>query len=313
MRILVADDDPGSCLIIETVLKTLNHECRIAADGIAALKEVSAWHPEVVISDRVMPGFGGMGLCQAIRANSVDTYTYFIMITSKGGTDEVLEGMRAGSDDYLLKPINTDDLKARLVAAARVLNLHHQLASQRRRLEVQNQELTGIARRDPLTGLGNRRALDDDLKALEARVRRYGYRYCMALIDVDHFKSYNDKCGHPFGDQVLRSVAALLSSQVREGDSLYRYGGDEFLCVFPEQSLFTGAKAVERMRIGVESLALGREAGGSDILTISGGIAVLDPDRAKSALEVLKEADEALYEAKRLGRNRVECVVEQSL
>ena len=126
------------------------------------------------------------------------------MVTSQVGHDEILEGMSAGADDYLLKPLDSDDLQARLIAAARVTAVHRQLGRQRIELERLNNELTAIARRDPLTGLGNRRALQEDLELLEARVTRYGHRYCMALLDVDHFKAYNDTYGHQAGDESCR-------------------------------------------------------------------------------------------------------------
>ncbi len=173
-------------------------------------------------------------------------------------------------------------------------------------------ELAAIARLDPLTGLGNRRALQEDLDLLEARVERYGHRYCIALFDVDLFKSYNDTYGHQAGDDILRAVASELKRQARGGDALYRYGGEEFLCIFPEQSLDTGTKAVQRMRVGIEALTIPHAESPTGALTISAGLAMLDPGHTKSASDVLKEADEALYRAKQLGRNRVEQAVLQS-
>jgi diguanylate cyclase (GGDEF)-like protein/PAS domain S-box-containing protein len=172
-------------------------------------------------------------------------------------------------------------------------------------------ELTAIARRDALTGLGNRRALEEDLALLEARVVRYGQRYCMAMLDVDRFKSYNDTYGHQAGDKVLQAVAAQLKDEARGGDALYRYGGEEFLCIFPEQSLATAAVAVERMRVGLERLAIPHAVNASGVLTISAGLAMLDPGHIRPANDVLKEADEVLYQAKQLGRNRVEYAVSQ--
>lgn len=171
-----------------------------------------------------------------------------------------------------------------------------------------NHELTALARGDALTGLGNRRALQEDLDLLEARVARYGHRYCVALIDVDHFKSYNDTYGHLAGDHVLQAVAAQLKDHVRGGDSVYRYGGDEFLCIFPEQSLASGIIAVQRMQVGLARLAMPHGDNSTSVLTFSAGLAVLDPGDTREAVEVLKEADESLYQAKQLGRNRVEYV-----
>jgi diguanylate cyclase (GGDEF)-like protein len=306
VRILVADDDPTSLLIARLALQTLGHQCRTVTDGDEAWQEFRSWRPDTVISDWMMPGLTGLQLCGAIRAHPSDTYTYFIMVTSQGAVDEVLEAMTMGADDYLVKPLDIDDFQARLIAAARITSLHHQLAHQQAELQKLNDELTAIARRDPLTGLGNRRALDEDLESLEARVTRYGHRYCMALVDVDHFKSYNDSYGHQAGDHVLEVVSAELTAQARGGDALYRYGGDEFLCIFPEQCLATGALAVERMRLGLEGLAIPHAGNSSGVLTISAGVAVLDPGQARGTSDVFKEADEALYRAKELGRNRVE-------
>jgi PleD family two-component response regulator len=170
-----------------------------------------------VISDWMMPGMTGLELCRAVRSELPGPYTYFIMITSQGAADEVFEGMSAGVDDYLVKPLNTDDLEGRLIAAQRVTSLHRELAQQRTTLEDVNHELTDIARRDPLTGLGNRRALDEDLALLEARVSRYGHQYCMALVDVDHFKSFNDTYGHQAGDEILQAVASELTREARRG------------------------------------------------------------------------------------------------
>jgi diguanylate cyclase (GGDEF)-like protein len=228
------------------------------------------------------------------------------MLTGRSAPDQILEGMDAGADDYLVKPLDPDDLHVRLIAAARVTGLHHQLAQQKAELVELNHELTALARRDPLTGLYNRRALQEDLEMLEARVARYGHRYFMALFDVDHFKAYNDTYGHQAGDEVLRVVANELRQQARGGDSLYRYGGEEFLCIFPEQSLASGTVAVERMREGLERLALPHAGSSRGVVTVSAGTAVLDPKHIRLAGEVLAEADEALYRAKDLGRNRVE-------
>ena len=180
------------------------------------------------------------------------------------------------------------------------------MAEARSALEGLNVELAAAARRDPLTGLGNRLALQEDLELLEARVTRYGHRYCLALLDIDHFKGYNDTYGHQAGDEALRDVADKLMQQARGGDALYRYGGEEFLCVFPEQDLAAGTIAAQRMRIGVEDLAILHAGNTAGVVTISGGVATLDSARTRTATDVLKDADQALYRAKQLGRNRVE-------
>lgn len=306
MRVLVADDDATSRLIVQMTLRHLGHECTTVTDGQQAWESILADQPDVVISDWMMPGLTGLQLCRKVRAREGGKYTYFIMVTSRGAPRETLEGMTAGADDYLVKPLDPDDLQARLVAATRVTSLHEQLVEHRSELEGLNRELTAIARRDPLTQLSNRRALDEDLELLEARVARYGHRYCMALLDVDHFKSYNDTYGHQAGDQILQTVAAQLKAEARGGDAVYRYGGEEFLCIFPEQTLGTGTLAVQRMRLGVEGLAIPHRGDPNGVLTVSAGMAVLDPLNPKSVREVLEGADQALYRAKQRGRNRVE-------
>jgi two-component system chemotaxis response regulator CheY len=306
VKILIADDDPTSRLIADMAVRNLGHECQSVADGTQAWDAFRANDPDVVISDWMMPGQTGLQLCRNIRDQKSGSYTYFIMVTSNGELGQMAEGMSAGADDYLVKPLNHEDLQGRLISAARVTAMHEKLAHEQVELRGLNTELAAIARRDPLTGLANRRALQEDLEVLEARVTRYGHRYCMAVLDVDHFKAYNDSCGHQAGDQILKTIAGTLSNQVRTGDSVYRYGGEEFLCIFPEQSLATGTQAVERMRIGLEQLAIPHPGSPSGVLTLSAGLAMLQPDDIRSASEVLEEADVALYRAKHLGRNRVE-------
>jgi two-component system, cell cycle response regulator len=306
VKILVADDDPISRRIVEASLASLGHTCETVADGEQAWDAFGSGLPDVVISDWSMPGQTGLQLCANVRGHAAGTYTYFIMLTAHGTREQILEGMSAGVDDYLVKPLNCADLQARLVSAARVTSLHRQLGGQRAALEGLNTQLTAIARRDPLTGLSNRRALQEDIEILEARVTRYGHRYCMALLDIDHFKAYNDNYGHQAGDDVLERVAEALSANARSGDALYRYGGEEFLCIFPEQSLASGAQAVQRMRLGVEDLRIPHLTSRYGVVTFSAGLAVLTSDEIRSATEVLKEADDALYIAKQLGRNRVE-------
>lgn len=306
MRVLVADDDPTSRLITQTTLRSLGHECETVADGVQAWNAVQTRHPDVVISDWMMPGMTGIELCQHIRSETSDAYVYVILLTSQGTLDQAIEGMRSGADDYLIKPLDPQALRVRLIAAARVTSLHTQLDVQRTELEQLNRALSSIARLDPLTGLGNRRALDEEFEKLEARVARYGHRYSIALVDVDHFKSFNDRYGHQAGDDALREVAHQLDSQARKGDALYRYGGEEFLCILPERSLPRGAVAVERMRTGVQQLAIPHADNAAGVLTISAGLSVLDATDSRPIADMIKEADDALYRAKELGRNRVE-------
>lgn len=277
MRILVADDEHTSLLIAQMAVRKLGYRCDTVSDGLQAWDAFRSDHPDVVISDWMMPGLTGLQLCRKIRAHTSGDQTYFTIVSGLGATDQIVEGMKAGADDYLPKPLVLEDLRFRLIAAARVTALHRKLAQQRTELESLNHELAATALRDPLTGLGNRRALEEDLDQLGARASRYGHRYCIALLDVDHFKSYNDTYGHQAGDAALQTVAAHLKEEARDGDALYRYGGEEFLCVFPEQSLGMATVAAERMRAGLERLAVPHTTDPLGVLTLSAGLAVLDP------------------------------------
>ena len=305
MKILVADDDATSRLVAAATLRSLGHECTVVEDGTAAWAAVKASMPDVVISDWLMPGLTGLELCRLIR--SAERYVYFILVTGQESHQQIVEGMNAGADDYLLKPLRVDDLEARLIAASRVTAVHRQLTEQRNESARLNNRLAAQARSDPLTGLHNRLALQEDLQTIEARVARYDHRYSVALLDIDHFKSYNDLYGHPAGDQALRTVARELNNQSRSGDSVYRYGGEEFLCILVEQSLPDATVALERIRAGIHALGLAHTGNPPyGIVTVSAGVALLDSKHPRSTDEVLQEADEALYRSKQLGRNRVE-------
>lgn len=308
MRVLIAEDDAVSRTILKRAVERFGHECLAAADGIQAW-EMYQESPEVdvVISDWIMPGLDGLALCKKIRnqAGSREGYPFFIFLTALGDKAHLLEGMQAGADDYLSKPLDRDELEARLIAAARVTSLHRQLIEQRKELEKLNFELFRQARRDPLTRLGNRLRLREDLETLRAQVERYGHSYCAVLCDVDSFKLYNDHYGHLKGDEVLQKVAETILQNVRTGDTSYRYGGEEFLVILPEQSVETAALAAERLRHAVEELAIPHATSKAGIVTVSCGLAELSPGEEKTVEELLKEADEALYQAKELGRNKV--------
>jgi diguanylate cyclase (GGDEF)-like protein len=306
VKILIADDDHASRLVAGFALRDLGHECLVVEDGLQAWGAFQSFKPDVVISDRKMPGMDGMELCEKIRAHERGHSTYFIMVTGLESSAQIIEGMEAGADDYLLKPLLPETLQLRLISASRVTSLHAQLTRQRLELQDLNETLNTVSSRDPLTGLGNRRMLDEDLEVLGARVERYGHRYSIAILDVDHFKAYNDTYGHQAGDEVLRAVGAVIKQQARGGDGTYRYGGEEFLCIFPEQSKLTAAIAVERIRSTIEALGIPHIGSPNGMLTLSAGVAVMESARKRPIDEVLKDADTALYEAKRVGRNRVE-------
>lgn len=309
MKILIAEDDGVSRLIIKKAVERRGHACELAENGDQAW-ELFERSPdiEVIISDWMMPGLTGPELCERVRAAEDEadaTYTYFIILTGLEGTRNALDGMRAGADDYLTKPLDQHELEMRLIAASRVTALYEELASAREMLHQQ-------ARTDPLTGKGNRLLMREHLEQLDALAERYGHTYSLALFDIDKFKLYNDTCGHQAGDTVLREVAEALDGAGRKEDAVFRFGGEELLVVLPEQDEPSAGRAAERMRAAVEALAIphpGKDPAG--LVTVSGGVAAMPPGTPPPGADaLLKAADAALYRAKEGGRNRVEVAAE---
>ena len=305
MRVLIADDSAMGRLLLQRAVEMLGHTCLIATDGLSAWELFERESPDVVISDWMMPGLEGPELCRRVRSRPDAPYVYFIFLTVNREKEHALVGVQAGADDYLTKPLDPRDLKICLIAAERVTSVHRGLAQKTAELERLNRELYESARTDPLTRVGNRLRLHEDLDHLDSRVARYGHTYSVAMCDLDHFKAYNDALGHPAGDVALRSLAETLTRHCRESDSVYRYGGEEFAIIMPEQSLSGAATAMERLRSAVEAAAIPLPASPTaSILTISVGVAERRPDDANTAA-VLNRADAALYDAKQSGRNRV--------
>jgi diguanylate cyclase (GGDEF)-like protein len=289
MHVLIADDDPGTRLLVSAAVENLGHRCTVAEDGDDAWRAYQADAPDVVITDWQMPGMDGTAVVRAIRGDGGARYAYVMVLTGAADEDAARVTMEAGADDLLHKPLDPAQLERKLIAADRVTAMHRRMHED--------------ARHDAATGLANRLRLAEDLEALCGRVARYGHVYCVAVFDVDNFKGVNDAAGHLFGDQTLRSIAETLQRAVRSGDAVYRYGGEEFLVLLPEQSLETATLAAERLRAAVEHLAIPHPAGG--VVTVSAGVAALH-DASCGPDEIFELADQALYRAKAGGRNRVE-------
>jgi two-component system chemotaxis response regulator CheY len=215
--------------------------------------------------------------------------------------------MQAGADDYLIKPVDPFALRARLVAAERVTALQRQLVESQTKLKRINRELLSLSLTDTLTGLGNRRRMEEDLTRTHARAIRVGRSYAMMLLDIDHFKLYNDHYGHQAGDEALRRLALCLGESVREDESIYRYGGEEFLVLMPDCSVEDAAQAGERIRHAVTDCAMPHAFRPTTpaVVTLSGGVSCWAPGSSHSVPDLLHRADKALFEAKEAGRDRV--------
>jgi two-component system cell cycle response regulator len=307
LKVLVVDDDQDSRESLEGVVRRLGHLCSSACDGVEAWEMYEADRADVILSDWRMPRLDGVGLCQKVRGDAPDgSYTHFIFVTANNDKAHFIHGMRAGADDYLAKPFDVDELEARLDAARRVALVNRELSERNSSLRHDSVRANLAARTDPLTDAFNRLALGEDLEMLAARAARYGHTYCAALCDIDNFKAYNDEFGHVPGDGVLARIAASIHGELRRGDRFYRYGGEEFLVILPEQTLPEAGFAMNRVRQAVANLQIPHAtAAGSPFVTISIGVSILAATPAESIDSWIRRTDAALYAAKALGRNRV--------
>ena len=298
MKVLIADDDPVSRRLLELALTHAGYEVTIAANGMEALRELQAKDcPRLAILDWMMPEVDGVEVCRAVRKRVGESYVYIILLTAKTHPAEIIEGLEAGADDYIIKPFDIHELKARLRAGRRILELQEQLVSVGEKLRVQ-------ATHDSLTGLLNRMAVLETLDKELARSFRQKSPVAVTMADIDHFKSVNDTGGHLMGDAVLREVAARVQKSVRVYDAVGRYGGEEFLIVSPGCNLEEAAKQAERIRADIAAQPL-CVPDHPIAATMSFGIAVGAADILQPN-DLLRLADEALYTAKKTGRNRVE-------
>lgn len=306
LDVLVVDDDDATREAISAAVRGLGHTCRSAEDGEEAWKMHLATHADVILSDWTMPKMDGLELCKRVRAVEREGgYTYFVFMTNFGDKAHFLQGMHVGADDYFAKPVDLDELKARIVSARRVLTLYRELAQKNKLLRRDSLQAFRVARIDALTQVSNRLSMDEDLATTLARARRYGHTFALAICDVDRFKQYNDHFGHLAGDDVLRRIAQAIREQLRTGDDLYRYGGEEFVVLFPEQTREEASHAMDRIRQAVEKLHIDT-ADQRGFVTMSVGVAELDLANDTTPQHWLRRADSALYRAKSEGRNRVE-------
>jgi diguanylate cyclase (GGDEF)-like protein len=306
LRVLVVDDDEDTRRAMGRLVAQLGHDVAFAADGEDALAYHRVHPADVILADWSMPRMGGPELCRRIReSNGDDHYTYLVLVTAHDQKRRVVEGLRAGADEYLVKPLDIDVLDANLVAAERLTTAMQRRVDGVESLRRDSERFFHAARTDALTTVGNRLLLDEDIAVLHSRAVRYPQRYTLALADVDFFKKYNDRYGHLAGDEALRVVAHTMRETLRSTDAVYRYGGEEFVAILPEQSAPESAIAMERVRAALAAKAIPHADGVAGLLTISVGVAELSPSNDLDSEAWLQRADAALYRAKAEGRDRV--------
>ncbi len=278
----------------------LGAACRTARDGEEAWALFELVRPDVVLAAWFLPRLDGIELVRKIRGRQGPP-VHVVLLASHCDANVVVEGIDAGADDVRREPIDVNELRARLGAINRSTLLYKELEAKCARASNESRRAFELARIDALTGIGNRLHLEEDLKVAWSLAIRYGRRFSGALFDVDWFKSYNDRFGHVAGDELLQRVTERLREGLRRGDSIYRYGGEEFLVLFPEQSVGEALIASERLRASVENLSIPTptELG---VVTVSGGVAELSIQRDRGVGDWVERIDRALYRAKTLGR-----------
>jgi two-component system, cell cycle response regulator len=298
MRILIADDSIVSRHLLEATLRKWGYEVSVACDGLEAWNALQAPDPpKLVILDWVMPGMTGPEVCRKVRESSKekDTYTYILLLTSKSLKEDLIEGMEAGADDYITKPFDQHELKVRLRAGTRIIDLEQQLVTAR-------EELREQATKDFLTRIWNRSSILDILQREMVRGSRELRPIGLVLADLDHFKSVNDTYGHFAGDAVLREFTRRMLASMRQYDAMGRYGGEEFLIVLPGCDEGATAAQAERMRaaLAMEPMSINDDR---QLVTCSFGATSWRPGMELDSETLIRVADNALYAAKRQGRN----------
>jgi two-component system cell cycle response regulator len=302
--ILVAEDSAFYRRIISDHLTGWGFDCECAKDGKEAWELLTKPNaPRLALLDWVLPGIDGIELCQRLRCGAQNRpYTYTILLTGKNRREEMLEAMDAGADDFLAKPFDPLELKARLSVGERIVELQRKLVSANRALHF-------AASHDFLTRVWNRAEIVAFLQRELSRSRRDATSVGIVLVDVDHFKKVNDKFGHEMGDNVLQEISKRLAATLREYDGVGRYGGEEFLLVLPGCDLDTTVRRADQIRRTISAKPI-CTAQGEMVVTVSMGVTL-----AESSIDmqvILRRADAALYQAKRNGRDRVEHITQSS-
>ncbi len=297
MQIIIADDDSVLRWLLRASLTRVGHEVIEVADGKAAWEIIQRERIQLVITDWVMPSLDGVELIRRIRAANIPTYTYIILLTAKSEKEEIIEGLEAGADDYLTKPFDPGEMLARVAIGERILNLETRLREYKDQLEI-------LATHDSLTGLLNRRATYQHAEQALLLAEQEATSLSLILLDVDHFKAINDQYGHLSGDQALRLVAETILQATRPQDFVGRWGGEEFVLVLPKTSLAEAEKIAEKIRQKMATTTLVLPEG--DVrLFVSLGLTSSSPKNPCPLDTLVQQADQALYCAKRQGRNCV--------
>lgn len=305
-RILIVDDNQDSLEILRVRLESWGYRAQTARDGEEALAQVEASPPDLILLDIMMPRVDGIEVARRIKTNEALPFIPIIMETALDTTEAKVEGLDAGADDYITKPIDFDELKARINSMLRIKRLQDELEDRERELLDVNEQLLRLAQTDALTGLDNRRHLEYRLHEMFAHARRFNEPIACVMCDLDRFKTVNDTYGHQAGDEVLRQFAQILKHEARSVDRVGRFGGEEFMLILPGAGIDAAGLFAERVRKQVESHTFSVNGGETSIRrTASFGVSTWPHPRIGATDVLVRAADEALYVAKETGRDRV--------
>jgi diguanylate cyclase (GGDEF)-like protein len=303
-RILIVDDHEDNVELLRMRLEAWGYRTASERDGEAALAAVEANPPDLVLLDVMMPKLDGFEVARRLKANRRLPFVPIIMQTALDSTDDKVQGLEAGADDYITKPIDFAELRARINSMLRIKRLQEVVEERERELLEVNERLRHMSQTDGLTGLDNRRHIEERLREMWEHGQRLHEPVACVMADLDKFKSVNDTYGHQAGDQVLKQLAQILKSEAREIDRVGRYGGEEFMLLLPGTVLDAAVTFAERVRKEVEGHTFTFE-GGSLRRTASFGISAWPHPRIRDCEALVRAADDALYVAKETGRNRV--------
>ncbi len=299
MKILIAEDDAISRRLLDTILRKWGYDVVVAIDGSQAWDELQKEDsPQLAILDWMMPGMDGVEVCGKVRERTGSPYIYILLLSAKSQREDLVKGLESGADDYITKPFDANELKVRLRAGRRILDLQTQLMDAQEALRDQ-------AARDPLTGIWNRNTIFDIFRRELSRALRENNCLSIVMIDIDHFKNLNDNHGHLAGDAVLRQFTRRITNSLRPYDAVGRYGGEEFLVVLPGCELESAMRHAERLRTLMAEAPFDTSEGRHRV-TCSLGAASTSVTDLQDMDSLIRAADAALYRAKRNGRDRVE-------
>lgn len=310
MKALVIEDTVTSATLICHLLEKMGLEPVHARDGQSGITEFKRHKPDLVLLDIIMPGMDGFEVARRIRQLEKDgEWTPIIFLSARTSDEDLALGISVGGDDYLIKPVSEIVLRAKVRAMQRIAQMRYSLLVLTRKLDEANRELTRLSAADGLTGIANRRCFDETLQREWRRAMRANTTMALLVADVDHFKQFNDGYGHQLGDDCLKNVAQVLESCLhRPTDLVARYGGEEFAVVMPETDAAGATQVAEVMRAAVQAAQIEHAFSTiAPVITVSIGVAAAQPSRLddNGPRMLLQQADQALYQAKREGRNRI--------